>query len=114
MQDYWNELENKLILVVDELVPLVSTKSKVTGWQQISVNIKNKINKRKRLLKSNANHPCNFRLTKIKTQNSEIKAYYKKEKLNRLEELSSQATRQAFGKLSRLPKMSTSMSFHPL
>ena len=30
------------------------------------------------------NHPCNFRLTKIKTLNSEIKAYYKKEKTEKV------------------------------
>ena len=51
VQEFWNVFENKLIKVVDKLVPLTSFVG-TTVKSNVPKNIKNKINKRNRLLRS--------------------------------------------------------------
>jgi hypothetical protein len=51
VQDCWNELENKLISIVDDIVPLTEFSSNTMFKLKIPTEIKNLINIRKRLLK---------------------------------------------------------------
>ena len=51
VQEYWNTLENKIIVIVDEIVPLKTYIGHVIKESTPKL-IKNKINKRNRLLKS--------------------------------------------------------------
>ena len=52
VQDYWNELENQLIGVGDEIVPYRMSEFK-TVVEPIPAQVKHKINERRRLMKSN-------------------------------------------------------------
>jgi hypothetical protein len=52
VQDYWNQFEHMLVGVVDELVPLCEFINNTYIASKIPSNIKNKTNKRKRLLKT--------------------------------------------------------------
>ena len=56
VQQYWNVLENKIVKVVDEIIPLTSFTGHVIK-ESIPKAIKNKINKRNRLLKNFKRHP---------------------------------------------------------
>ena len=76
VQDFWNELENRLIGVVDEIAPLATSSNNTIKTTVMPPNLKNKINIRKRLIKSNKNHPCPLKLEKIKSINKEIKSHY--------------------------------------
>ena len=51
VQDYWNILENKIINIVDEFIPFELAINNVHQSGADSNYIKNKLNKRKRLLK---------------------------------------------------------------
>ena len=79
VQAYWNELENQLVNIIDELAPLVEFIN-----DQIIVPvpafIKNKIYVRKRLLRSNRRYHTQDKLIKIKALNQEIKQYYDNKK----------------------------------
>ena len=79
VQSYWNCFESKLIEITDLVAPLELIKDKTLSKFSPPRAIKNKINKRSRLLKkikTNPN-PANVRL-EIKTLNNEIKSYFHK------------------------------------
>ena len=67
VQAYWNQFENQLMAVVDELVPLVQHRNyNITA--PVPACIKNKINERKRLLRSNrqyVNTECTDRIKEM-------------------------------------------------
>ena len=65
-QDYWNELENQLISVVDKIAPLTRVINKELPTT-IPNFIKQKINQRKRLLKSNRLQTTVTKLERSKT-----------------------------------------------
>ena len=76
VQGTWNMFENKLINIVDTIVPLTEFSSVSDCVRSVPVKIKTKINQRKRLLK-------NYKLTKnieskncIKTLDKEIRFYF--------------------------------------
>ena len=52
VQDCWNDFENKLITIVDDIVPLTEFSNNTEAKLKIPPEIKNVINTRKRLLKS--------------------------------------------------------------
>ena len=56
VQEYWNVLENKIINVVDEISPLTNYSGNVIKENTPKI-IRNKINRRNRLLKSFKRHP---------------------------------------------------------
>ena len=82
MQQYWNVLENKIIKVIDEIVPL----SNFTGHvikESIPKVVKNKINKRNRLLKSFKRHPNPELKKRITDLNCEIRTHFLAKKISR-------------------------------
>ena len=80
VSDHWNALEDIIINVIDEMAPIKSFKVNVTAkLDTVPVSIKQKMNKRKRLLKS-TNYTQNTSL--IRTLNNEIKRYFYGRKVN--------------------------------
>ena len=61
VQDFWNVFENKLIKIVDEIVPMTQFDGNIIK-ERIPKLIKNKINRRNRLLKT-------FKLNPTRTGN---------------------------------------------
>jgi hypothetical protein len=51
VQGCWNDFESKLLRVVDDLIPVTKFSDTVTSKQTMPSSIKNKYNKRKRLLR---------------------------------------------------------------
>jgi hypothetical protein len=76
VQHYWNSLERKLVEIVDELAPMVSFVNKSVCAQYLPVAIKNKLNIRKRLLKTIKRVPSEALRSRIKNLNIKIKNYY--------------------------------------
>ena len=72
VQQYWNIFEDRLIKIIDSLVPLVDHHNNVIK-EKVPWNIKNKINKRNRLLKSFKRNPTIERKKTITDLNCEIK-----------------------------------------
>ena len=58
MQEYWNVFEARLIKIVDEIVPLTAFKHNTIAEKPDRI-VKNKINKRNRLLKQFRSQPSN-------------------------------------------------------
>ena len=56
VQDFWNVFENKLIKIVDEIVPMTQFDGNIIK-ERIPKLIKNKINRRNRLLKTFKRNP---------------------------------------------------------
>jgi hypothetical protein len=52
VQTCWNDFENKLLKVVDELVPIAEFSDKIAIKKTLPAVIKNKLNRRKRLIKN--------------------------------------------------------------
>ena len=75
VQKFWNVFENNLIRVVDEIVPLTDFVGNVVK-SNIPKNIKNKINKRNRLLKSFKKSPTLGLKSKITDLNCEIRSHF--------------------------------------
>ena len=75
VQEFWNVFENNLIRVVDEIVPLTDFVGNVVK-SNIPKNIKNKINKRNRLLKSFKKSPTLGLKSKITDLNCEIRSHF--------------------------------------
>ena len=84
VQGYWNCFENKLIGVVDVLVPLVDFVNNNVKSTLISPLIRNKLNKRKRFLKKQKTDPTLERHLHIKTLNKEIKNHFFKLKRDKI------------------------------
>ena len=75
VQAYWNQLENQLIKIIDELVPLVEHRN-TNIEAPVPSYIKHKLNERKRLLKSNRRDFTVARSERIKKLNNEIKTHF--------------------------------------
>ena len=77
VQGYWNCFESKLIQIIDELAPvqLIADKQN-TRENNIPSNIKNKINRRDRLLKKTIPNNTQEKRDLLKSLNKEIKAYF--------------------------------------
>ena len=80
VQEYWNCFENKLIRIVDDIVPLVSFKNNCVKNVSLPPHIRNKLNRRKRLLKQQKNNHTIEKKLSIQTLNSEIKFYFMERK----------------------------------
>ena len=77
VQEFWNNFENKLVTIADRLVPLETFTNNATVKSQIPPPfIKNKINVRKRLLKSLKITKSPEIRNRIKNLNHEIKNYF--------------------------------------
>ena len=76
VQCYWNTFENKLIGVVDAIVPMTKFMNSNSQISKLPQNIKNKINIRKRLLKRLKNDKSVELKQKIKSIDSELKFFY--------------------------------------
>ena len=75
VQQFWNVFENLLIKVVDEIVPMTVFHGNVVKNNTPRI-IKNKINKRNRLLKSFRKRPSLDTKNKITSLNCEIRSYF--------------------------------------
>jgi hypothetical protein len=76
VQHYWNALERSLVEIVDELAPMVPFINKSVCTQYLPAVIKNKLNIRKRPLRTIKRHPGEAIRSRIKNLNIEIKNYY--------------------------------------
>ena len=77
VQELWSLIENVIINVIDDFAPLTSANSKIIPLRKrVPPNIKLKINKRKRLLKSDKFHNSILNSTEIKVLTKEIKDYF--------------------------------------
>ena len=86
VQQYWNVFEQTLVSVVDEIAPMVPFVNNNVSRSQIPALIKNKLNKRRRLLRTIKIRPCNLKRDIIKKLNLEIRYYFndtKKTKVRR-------------------------------
>ncbi len=82
VQDHWNTLENALINTIDEIAPLFYPNQEVKNSKKLSPCIKNKVNKRKRLLRLNRINNSVNKLPEIRALNREIKAFFLGEKIS--------------------------------
>ena len=77
VQDHWNVMENVLINVIDDCAPLFTPNCKKRGAKElIPRNVQHKMNRRKRLIRTDSrnNNSCN--INEIWLLNSEIKSYF--------------------------------------
>ena len=82
VQSYWNTFESNLVEIIDKIAPLQLDKEIKFDKSKPTPHIKNKINKRNRLLKklaTGSNTNPNLKTT-IKSLNKEIKLYFHKKK----------------------------------
>ena len=82
VQDCWNIFENKLINVIDNLIPMTKfekTKAKNTTPPK---KVKNWLNARQRLLKLYKLRPDHSIKSKIKSLDSDIRSFFRKQKTN--------------------------------
>ena len=77
VQGTWNIIENKIVRIVDKLVPEVKFVNNVMIKQSIDKSIKTKINKRKKLLQAYKIRRNEETKNLIKTLDKEIKNYFK-------------------------------------
>ena len=75
VQNFWNEFESKLVRIIDEIAPMATFHGNVIK-EKAPKAIKNKINKRNRLLKSFRENPSSDLKKSIKQLNCEIKMHY--------------------------------------
>ena len=81
VQSLWNSLENLIINVIDVLAPLKQFEiNHSVKNEQVPHFVKQKINKRNRLLKLNNNH----NLPLIKSLNKEVKDYFVSRKVGKV------------------------------
>ena len=76
VQEYWNILENKIINIVDAIVPIVEFQNNSVKNSPTPIHIKTKMNTRKRLLKQFKNSPTERVHLRIKNLNAEIRTYF--------------------------------------
>ena len=77
VQDHWNVLESILVDVVDKLAPLFTQIVKINNKKKVVPrNIKQKINKRKRLVRANLRNSSPASSSEIRLLNGEIKSYF--------------------------------------
>ena len=75
VQGFWNELEYKLITVIDDVIPLKDFSDNFAK-ESVPKIIKNKINKRNRLLKLFRKNPNLDLKCRISNLNCEIRAHF--------------------------------------
>jgi hypothetical protein len=80
VQGYWNCFENKLINIVDQIVPLRTFTNNHAKNSKCPSHIKKKLNKRKRLLQTQKNNPTSDRQQNIKILNKEIRYFFNSDK----------------------------------
>ena len=81
VQSYWNEFESKLVEIIDELAPFQPQKQIEQDRAKPPPSVKNKINKRNRLLKKLNLNPQNIEVRSvIKQLNKDIKVFFFKQK----------------------------------
>ena len=76
VQTYWNCFESLLVDIVDQVAPLEKIGNNKPSHNFIPANIKNKINKRDRLLKKTISNNTPEKRSLLKTLNKEIKNYF--------------------------------------
>ena len=76
VQEYWNKLENLIINLVDQIVPLTEFNNEICSGLKPPLLIRNKINKRKRLKKKLKISPSPSVFSEIKAIDKEIKSYF--------------------------------------
>ena len=77
VQSYWNEFESKLVEIIDELAPFQPQKQIEQDRAKPPPSVKNKINKRNRLLKKLNLNPQNIEVRSvIKQLNKDIKVFF--------------------------------------
>ena len=79
VQGFWNSFENKLINVVDSLIPM-SLESNNAKIEKVTPRIKNLINLRKRLVKKMRTNKSPEIRERVKALNVEIKSYFSNKK----------------------------------
>ena len=83
MQDCWNNFENKLIVVIDEILPMRTHFNDVI-IQPPCPFIKHKLNLRRRLLRNFHKRPTLDLKSRIKQLNIEIKNYFYSQKQKKI------------------------------
>ena len=73
VQTYWNCFESLLVDIVDQVAPLEKIGNNKPSHNFIPANIKNKINKKDRLLKKTISNNTPEKRSLLKTLNKEIK-----------------------------------------
>ena len=81
VQDTWNIFENKLINVIDYLIPETEFISNITHKSVMPTVIKSKINKRKKLLQQYKRNKSTLIKTNIKVLDKEIRAHFNMSKI---------------------------------
>ena len=76
VQATWNNFENKLLRVVDDLVPLSCFSDKISTKNSLPDSVRNKINRRKRLLRRFKVEKSPIIKSQITMLNKDIKKYY--------------------------------------
>ncbi len=76
VQSCWNDFENKLLKVIDDLVPITEFSDKTVIKKTLPDAIKTKLNRRKRLIKRNRVLRCPIVKCQINEMNRDIKKYY--------------------------------------
>ena len=76
VQHFWNALERSLIVIVDELAPMVPFINNSVRNNVEPPTIRNKLNIRRRLLRAIKHNPNDETRMRIKILNIEIKSYY--------------------------------------
>ena len=82
VQEYWNIFENKLINVVDRLIPITEFENNKVKHSSPPPIVKNWLNTRQRLLKIQNNRPDPIIKSKIKSLDLQIRAHFRKQKTN--------------------------------
>ncbi len=77
VQSCWNNIENNILEVIDNLIPICSFNNNVITKQSLPPWMKNKINLRKRLLNAYKVWKNPLTRTRLNILNKEIKSYYK-------------------------------------
>ena len=104
VQSYWNNFENKLLAVIDNLVPLTSFSNHITTKQTLPASIKSKINLRKRLIASFRSSKCAVTKTRLSVVNKEIKSYFKNIRSNKVRKTIIPGNTKSLWKAVRLAK----------
>ena len=87
VQGYWNQFENKILEVVDNLIPMQVMYNGIECNPKPPSNIKHKINIRKRLLQRyKINKTCELK-TEIKILDKHIKQYFNENKSRRVRKI---------------------------
>ena len=111
LQSFWNSFKIKLLSVIDKVVPYSTFVSQSIIQKVLNPWIKNKLNKRTRLLKLfNKTKTINLK-TKIRSLDKEIRDFFRKQKNHSLDVLLFQATANHFGMLLKLQKILMLMQY---